>query len=227
MKKKDKTYYQILGLNSDASASDIKRAYRKIAKLQHPDLGHQQKTEEERVRLTEEMLLINQAYEILLDKRKRAAYDAEIGVTIAPKAQSFKFARNTEDDARAFFLARVFNPSRSSISRVLQNYKKQIRRLSLDPFDDELLAEFENYMQEVETTLLKASRLFSAHEAPSSLEAASISMRHCIAQAADALEEMHQFCRNFNYDHLATAESLCMIAYELSRQAFEQTKMAS
>jgi molecular chaperone DnaJ len=221
--KKDKTYYQILGLSTDASAGDIKRAYRKIAKALHPD-AHQQKSAEERARLSEEMLRLNQAYETLLDKRKRAAYDTSIGLNIALK-EPFQFARNNEDEARAVFLARVFNPCRSSISRVLRSYKKQIRRLSLDPFDDELLAEFESYLQEIEATLSKSSRLFSSTSAPLSLASAVLSMRHCIAHAADGLEELQQFRRNYNYDHLATADSLFRIAMELANKAFEQTRI--
>jgi molecular chaperone DnaJ len=225
LKKKDKTYYQILGVNTDAITSDIKRAYRKIAKSSHPDLGHQHKSEEERAKSTEEMLIVNEAYETLVDKKKRASYDLIIGVTIALK-QEFHFSKNTEDEARAIFLAKVFNPSRSSIAKVIRAYDKQIKELAQDPFDDELLADFENYLEDFEGTLSKASRLFSTNVSPSSLDAAVFSMRHCIAQAADALEEMRNFCRNYNYDHLTTAESLLRIAYELSKKAQEQTKIA-
>ena len=225
MKKLDKTYYQILGLSLTASTGDIKRAYRKIAKAQHPDLGHQQKTEAERAFLTEQMLRINEAYETLLDRGKRAAYDAAIGVSAAVK-KPFKFASNTEDEAREFFLARVFTPSRSDITRVLKKYKNQIRQLSLDPFDDKLLEEFQTYLDEVEATLRNSSKLLSSQPEPASLVPAVMSMRHCIAQAADGLEELHHFCRNYNYDHLSYAESLFRIAHDLAQTAFEQTKMA-
>jgi molecular chaperone DnaJ len=225
LKKKDKSYYQILGLEPGASASDIKRAYRKIAKALHPDLGLQQKSEEERARQTEEMLRVNEAYETLFDKCKRADYDAVINPGALIR-QPFKFARNTEDEAREAFLARIFNPSRSAVGKVLQAYKKQVRRLSLDPFDDGLVAEFEIYLSEVEDALSRASDLFSSQAAPSSLVPAVQNMRHCIAQASDGLDELHQFCRNYNYDHLSMAESLFKIALDLSKKAFDLTKIA-
>jgi DnaJ-class molecular chaperone len=62
-----KDYYKILGVNKNASASDIKRAFRKKALFIHPDRsGHD--TEEEFISLFE-------AYEILVDQKRRAKYD--------------------------------------------------------------------------------------------------------------------------------------------------------
>lgn len=63
-----KDYYEILGLTSDATESDIKRAYRKLAKEWHPDVN---KNEEAEVKFKE----IAEAYEILSDETKRRNYD--------------------------------------------------------------------------------------------------------------------------------------------------------
>ncbi|XP_032746470.1 chaperone protein DnaJ-like [Rattus rattus] len=60
--------YDILGVNADASADEIKRAYRKLAKKYHPDVN---KSEDAETKLKE----INSAYEILSDKDKRRKYD--------------------------------------------------------------------------------------------------------------------------------------------------------
>lgn len=225
MKKKDKSYYQILGLMPDASAADIKRAYRNIVKAQHPDVGHHAKSKKELERDTEEMLLINEAYETLRDKRKRTEYDVVIGVTISIK-QPFQFEKSNEDEAREIFLSKVFYPSRNSIGKVLSNYKKQLKQLSQDPFDDELVSMFERYLDDIESTLRRASNLISSHPAPPTLEPAMHMMRHCIAQAADGLEETRRFCQNYDYDHLSTAENLFKIAVDLSRQAYALTKHA-
>lgn len=62
-----KDYYQILGIPKDATDSEIKKAYRKLALKYHPDRGKEgdeQKFKE-----------INEAYQILSDKQKRTAYD--------------------------------------------------------------------------------------------------------------------------------------------------------
>ncbi len=64
-------YYEILGIPRDASAKDIKAAYRKLARKWHPDLHTGKKKEE----AEEKLKRFNEAYEVLKDSEKRAKYD--------------------------------------------------------------------------------------------------------------------------------------------------------
>ena len=61
-------YYQVLGLARDASAEDIKKAYRKLARKYHPDVSKEAGAEEKFKQIAE-------AYQTLKDPEKRAAYD--------------------------------------------------------------------------------------------------------------------------------------------------------
>ena len=63
-----KDYYATLGVPRDATAEDIKRAYRKLARKHHPDVSKDPKSE---ARFKE----LGEAYEVLKDPAKRAAYD--------------------------------------------------------------------------------------------------------------------------------------------------------
>ncbi len=67
MAKKD--YYEVLGVNRDASDDEIKKAYRKLAMKYHPDRNPDNPKAEEHFKEAKE------AYEILSDAQKRAAYD--------------------------------------------------------------------------------------------------------------------------------------------------------
>ncbi|MGZ5042523.1 MAG: molecular chaperone DnaJ [Usitatibacter sp.] len=67
-KKRD--YYEVLGVNRDASEDEIKKAYRKLAMKFHPDRAPDSKDGEEKFKEAKE------AYEILCDSDKRRAYDA-------------------------------------------------------------------------------------------------------------------------------------------------------
>jgi molecular chaperone DnaJ len=67
MAKRD--YYEVLGVAKGASADDIKKAYRKLAMKYHPDRNPDDKTAEEKFKEA------NEAYEVLSDEDKRAAYD--------------------------------------------------------------------------------------------------------------------------------------------------------
>lgn len=62
-------YYEVIGLNRGASDDEIKKAYRKLAKKYHPDLNPNDKEAEAKFKE------INEAYEVLSDKDKRARYD--------------------------------------------------------------------------------------------------------------------------------------------------------
>ena len=63
-----KDYYKIMGVDRDASADEIKRAYRKLARKYHPDVSSESDAE---ARFQE----LQEAYEVLKDPEKRAAYD--------------------------------------------------------------------------------------------------------------------------------------------------------
>jgi curved DNA-binding protein len=63
-----KDYYSILGVNRDASADDIKKSYRKLARKYHPDVSKEKNAEQQ-------MQEVNEAYAVLSDTEKRAAYD--------------------------------------------------------------------------------------------------------------------------------------------------------
>ncbi len=64
-------YYEILGVKRDATAKEIKSAYRRLARKWHPDLrpAHEKKEAEEQFKR------VNEAYEVLQDPDKRARYD--------------------------------------------------------------------------------------------------------------------------------------------------------
>ena len=62
-------FYEVLGIERTATIADIKGAYRKLAKEHHPDANHGDTTAEHRFKE------ISEAYEILKDDQKRAAYD--------------------------------------------------------------------------------------------------------------------------------------------------------
>src|SRR5512134_2054025 len=67
MAKED--YYRVLGVDRDATKDDLKKAYRKLALQCHPDRNPGDKDAERRFKE------INEAYEILRDDQRRAAYD--------------------------------------------------------------------------------------------------------------------------------------------------------
>lgn len=73
---KQKTLYDILGVNSSANEEEIKQAFKEKAKHAHPDIGGDE----------EEFKAINEAYTILMDENKRIAYDIT-GEVLTPQEE--------------------------------------------------------------------------------------------------------------------------------------------
>lgn len=73
----DKNYYDILGVGKDASADEIKSAYRRLAKQYHPDINKE-------AGASEKFKEINEAYECLSDPQKKSNYD-QFGSSAGPQ----------------------------------------------------------------------------------------------------------------------------------------------
>ena len=76
-------YYDILGIAKNASDEEIKKAYRKLAMKHHPDRNPDSKTAEEKFKEAKE------AYEMLSDAQKRAAYDQYGHAGVDPNGAGF------------------------------------------------------------------------------------------------------------------------------------------
>jgi molecular chaperone DnaJ len=94
-------YYEILGVNKDASADEIKKAYRRLARENHPDVSSEPKEVAE-----EKFKEISEAYEVLSDEGKRKTYDqyGHAGVNQQFRGGGFSWDDFTHfDDIRDIF----------------------------------------------------------------------------------------------------------------------------
>lgn len=70
MAVKFRDYYEVLGVERDASHDEIRKAFRKLARKYHPDVAEDKETAEDKFKE------LNEAYEVLSDSQKRETYDA-------------------------------------------------------------------------------------------------------------------------------------------------------
>jgi len=81
-------YYQVLGVKRSASASEIKSAYRKLARKQHPDVNRGSETAQR------EFALLSLAYHTLIDPQERAFHDQQLDQGSQPAAASILHSDN-------------------------------------------------------------------------------------------------------------------------------------
>lgn len=110
-------YYQTLGVSSEASAEEIKKAYRKLALETHPDRNPNDARAEERFKR------ISEAYGVLIDPHKRAQYDQYR--RIGPQQQSagdsqYGFRYSQEEILRDFYKSRYAQDVFAELNREFQ-----------------------------------------------------------------------------------------------------------
>lgn len=112
-------YYAILGVTNKATAEEIKRAYRDKCFILHPD-RFQTVPETARKRAEEELKLVNKAYEILKDARKRKDYDTQWETlknkpkpVVEPKNIQFRDVKPGEIRTASFIVRNAGGPYRT------------------------------------------------------------------------------------------------------------------
>jgi len=146
-------YYKVLGVSKDASESDIKKAYRKLAMKYHPDQNKGNKQAEEKFKQ------LSEAYAVLSDKTKRRQYD-EFG------AQGFHQRFSQEDIFRGFDISDILKEfgfgGRQSGARFSQGGRSpfdNFARQQAPAKGGDLIYEIQLRLQEVATGVQKTIAL--------------------------------------------------------------------
>ncbi|MGH6951060.1 MAG: DnaJ domain-containing protein, partial [Vitreimonas sp.] len=122
-----KDYYKVLGVGREATAEEIKRTYRKLARKYHPDVSKEKNAEEK-------FKEVQEAYEVLHDPKKRAAYDQlgkdwRAGQQFRPPpdwGQRFEFSFGGGEQPADFsdFFSSLFGGGRSQFGGRTQRFRR-------------------------------------------------------------------------------------------------------
>jgi len=125
-----KDYYKVLGVSKSASAEDIKKAFRKLARRYHPDVNPGDKKSEEKFKE------INEAYEVLSDVTKRRKYDTlgpnwqeQFGYPSAAGGRTSNFRGSTMDyNSAGFsdFFEALFGRSSASTRKTGEDIEQRV-----------------------------------------------------------------------------------------------------
>ncbi len=220
------THYQILQISTQATADEIKQSYRRLAKKFHPDVNGGKAN-------ADLIIKINAAYEILGDERKRREYDYLLEPAIAiPRQQSSPSAIPRRprtvgrelDEELILWLNQVYTPINRTIGWIIKPLKTQIRELSADPFDDELMANFEAYVTECQRHLQKIDKIFHSMPNPTSIAGIAANLYYCINQVSDGVKELNFYIMNYDERYLHDGIEMFKIAAELQRETNKKLK---
>ncbi|BAY92175.1 MULTISPECIES: J domain-containing protein [unclassified Tolypothrix] len=217
----DSNHYEILKVSPNASQAEIKQAYRRLVKLFHPDSN--QKTAD-----NEQIIRINAAYEVLGDRQTRLNYDEQLKNSAqklnsrqqrtASAQKHYQATRKTGKDADEQveeWLRLVYQPVKRILAYILNSLEEQIDELAADPFDDELLEEFQEYLDSCRQDFKQAQTTFRSLPNPPSLARTAAHLYYSLNQVGDGLEELAYFPMNYDDRYLHTGQEMFRIARKL------------
>ncbi|MEM6448797.1 MAG: DnaJ domain-containing protein [Cyanobacteria bacterium P01_D01_bin.105] len=221
-------HYKTLGIAASASQAEVKQAYRQLAKQLHPDSQSAQENQCNHDKIAQ----VNAAYEVLGDVSERQQYDAYRQQTSASAAshratrsasaatsQNRKRRARTDSGTIEQWLRTVFNPTDRLVGKIIKPLKAEIRALSADPFDDELMAAFQEYLEECQHHLEKAQAKFKSMPNPAGVASGAANMYYCLNQLEDGIEEIERFTYTYDDSYLHTGQELFRISAGLRKDA--------
>ncbi|WP_413173870.1 J domain-containing protein [Anabaena azotica] len=224
----DSNHYETLKIGHHASQAEIKQAYRRLVKIFHPDSNQETADHQEIIR-------INAAYEVLGDTQSRLNYDEKLR-NHQPKFNSYRQQRTASDQKNyqakrktgkdadekvEEWLRLVYKPVNRVLCVILNSLDEQIEELAADPFDDELIDEFQKYLKVCREDLKQAQNIFRSLPNPPSLARAAAHLYYSLSQVGDGLEELAYFPLNYDDRYLHTGQEMFRIAMSLHCEAQE------
>jgi molecular chaperone DnaJ len=132
--------------------------------------------------------------------------------------QQRRTGRDTDEQLQQW-LHQVYQPVNRMIGHILNPLKEQIDDLSADPFDDELLEDFQTYLDDCRDYLQKAQRSFRSMPNPSNVAGVAAHLYYCLNQVGDGIDELERFTSSYDEHYLHTGQELFRIAKGLRREA--------
>jgi molecular chaperone DnaJ len=222
-------HYHTLEVQQGASQEEIKQSYRRLAKLFHPDSNKQiGDLLCSSASYRDKIVQINAAYEVLGDPQRREVYDSQLRSHIfnipSHRYQSSRHARQSEDSRYSQWIAEVYKPIVRAISPIFNRLEEEIEELSADPFDEELMAIFQEYVEDCRYLVDKAQKIFTSQPNPAKLAKIAANIYYCLDRLNDGINELEFFTLNYDDRYLHSGQEIFQIARQLCQEARENIK---
>ena len=204
--------YQILKVHPNAKLEEIKKAYRKLVKIHHPDKGGDSAV----------MLEVNSAWEILKKKHKDLNSN-KVNNSKVYKQNEYKRETNNyskSEDIKKWF-QNIYIPIDKLLGQIINPLGSKIRDLSADPYDQILMDSFCLYLEKSKNKITKIKKIYTSYKSPSIIRDFSLDLYHCLSHVEDGINELERYTMGYvdNYLH----DGKAMIALAKKRRKFLQS----
>ena len=218
-----KNLYAELGLKENATQGEIKSSYRRLVKQNHPDAGGEK----------DKFLAIQYAWETLNDPSKKAQYDKTLNSlqksstfsneNWEEKVNTKKYSSTIKDNEVKNWIKNIYTPTNRFISQIIKPLSQEIKELSADPYDEELMDNFCNYINLSQKKIEKVVKLYNSISIPNSISSLGLDLYHCFSQVKDALSELDKYTQGYVDDYLFAGKEMMKEAKRIqSKMAYDK-----
>ena len=199
-------------VHPSAKLEEIKKAYRKLVKIHHPDKGGDSAV----------MLEVNSAWEILKKKHKDLNLN-KVNNSKLYNQNEYKRETNNHskpEDLKKWF-QNVYIPIDKLLGQIINPLGSKIRDLSADPYDEILMDSFCLYLEQSKNKITKIKEIYTSFACPSIIRDFSLDLYHCLSHVEDGINELERFTMGYvdNYLH----DGKAMIAIAKKKRKFLQS----
>ena len=195
--------YQILKVHPSAKLEEIKKAYRKLVKIHHPDKGGDSAV----------MLEINSAWEILKKKHKDLNFN-KVNNSKVYNHNEYKRESNNysnSEDIKKWF-QNIYLPIDKLLGQIMNPLSSKIRDLSADPYDQILMDSFCLYLEESKKKITKIKKIYTSFASPSIIRDFSLNLYHCLSHVEDGINELERYTLGYVDNYLHDGKAMIAIA---------------
>ena len=220
----EKNLYKELGLKENATISEIKSSYRSLVKKHHPDAGGEK----------DRFIAIQNAWETLNDPIKKDQYDRNffsssssfnsLNENWEEKINSKKYNSSIKDKEVETWIKEIYTPINRLISQIIKPLKNEIKELSADPYDDQLMENFVSYISISQKKIEKVEKIFNEKLVPKPISALGLDLYHCFSQVKDALSEFDRYTQGYVDDYLFDGKEMIKEAKRIQSKMSTEKK---
>ena len=195
----NKDPYQILKVDPSAKLEEIKKAYRKLVKIHHPDKGGDSKV----------MLEINSAWEILKKEHRNPNLNKFENLKVYNQKQ---YKKDTNDYSKSEDIKKWFHniylPIDKLLGQIINPLGSKIRDLSADPYDQLLMDSFCQYIEKSKNKITRIKKIYTSLPSPSIIRDFSLDLYHCLSQVEDGISELERYTMGYVDEYLHDGKSM-------------------
>ena len=140
------------------------------------------------------------------------------------KFNSKKYNSSIKDREVETWIKEIYTPINRSISQIIKPLNNEIKELSADPYDDQLMENFCSYINLSQKKIEKVEKIYNKKIVPKSISALGLDLYHCFSQVKDALSEFDRYTQGYVDDYLFDGKEMIKEAKRIQSKMSKEKK---